>query len=122
MIVNANGKFKFQRFYLVQFHISHGVNKLSPGYVSYHCLMLLDTEPCTEVSGGVLADLKNDSSVDLVIMVTKPAVCDATIAEWQFYAANKGMFYADIWRPAAGNKFVLIATKHLDATDVGMQV
>ena len=101
---------------------SHVVNKLSPGYVSYHCLLLFDTEPCTKVSGGALADLKSNSSVDLVILVTKPAVCDATIAEWQFYAANKGMFYADIWRPAAGNKFVLIGSKRLDATEVGMQV
>lgn len=74
------------------------------------------------MSGGPLADLKADSSVDLVIMVTKPAACDVTIAEWQFYAANKGIFYADIWRPAAGNKFVLVGSKRLDATEVGMQV
>ena len=79
-------------------------------------------EPCTEVSGGPIEDLSNDASIDLVILATKPATCDATIVAWQFFAANVGMFYADIWRPSAGNKFTLVATMHLDAVAVGEQV
>ena len=48
--------------------------------------------------------------------------CDGNVTSWEFYARDRGVFYASVWREEGIGHYVLIGKNLVNATDIGRQV
>lgn len=48
--------------------------------------------------------------------------CGGKVTEWEFWADNKGTFFASVWRVGEFNTFKLIGKNKVEADKIGLQV
>ena len=48
--------------------------------------------------------------------------CDGNVTSWEFYARDKGVFYASVWREEGIGHYVLVGKNLVNATNIGRQV
>ena len=57
-----------------------------------------------------------------IVMTAMAIKCDGNVTSWEFYARDRGVFYASVWREEGIGHYVLVGRNLVNATDIGRQV
>ena len=73
---------------------------------------------------GPIMNLNRRAGDWLNIFVDIPIKCSGALDKWEFYATNKGVFYASIWRETVDHNetWTMIGSNKIEATHEGPQV
>ena len=57
-----------------------------------------------------------------IVLTAMEIKCDGNVTSWEFYARDKGVFYASVWREEGIGHYVLVGKNLVNLTDIGRQV